>query len=99
MQKLCPSPSVKNLGKYFQVLPTSYFWNLGSFQMFTGSTVKIKYIYQVLSKGGFQCSPGSFEIHWVRQYLINFMGLVGRVNTTVYKTEPIFTGHGHGKLS
>ena len=42
--------------------------------------------------------PGSFEIHWVRQYLINFMGLVGIVNANVYKTEPIFTGLGHGKL-
>ena len=41
---------------------------------------------------------GSFEIHWVRQYLINFTGLAGIVNTTVYKTEPIFTGIGHGKL-
>ena len=41
----------------------------------------------------------SFEIHWVRQYLMNFTGLVGTVNTTVYKTEPILTGLGHGKLS
>ena len=42
---------------------------------------------------------GSFEILWVRQYLVNFMGLAGIVYTTVYKTEPIFTGLGHGKLS
>ena len=41
----------------------------------------------------------SFEIHWVRQYLVNFMGLAGIVNATVYKTEPIFTGLRHGKLS
>ena len=60
--------------------------------MFTGSSFKINYIYQVLLKGGFQSSPGCFEIHWVRHYLINLMGLVGIVNTTVYKTEPIFTG-------
>ena len=33
----------------------------------------------------------SFEIHWVRQYLVNFMGLTGRVNATVYKIKPIFT--------
>ena len=42
--------------------------------------------------------PGSYEIHWVRQYLVNFTGLVGIVNTTVYKTKPIFIGLGHGKL-
>ena len=35
---------------------------------------------------------GSFEIHWVRQYLVNFTGLVGIVNADVYKNEPIFTG-------
>ena len=29
---------------------------------------------------------GSFEIHWVRQYLAKCMCLVGIVNTTVYKT-------------
>ena len=28
-----------------------------------------------------------------------FMGLAGIVNTTDYKTEPIFTVLGHGKLS
>ena len=43
--------------------------------------------------------PGSFEIHWVKQYLVNFMALVDIVNATVYKTESIFTGLGHGKLS
>ena len=36
----------------------------------------------------------SFEIHWVIQYLVNFMGLVGMVNVTVYKTELISTGLG-----
>ena len=41
---------------------------------------------------------GSFEIHWVRQYQVNFMGQASIVNTTVYKTEPIFTGLRHGKL-
>ena len=43
--------------------------------------------------------PGSFEIHRVRQHLVNFMGPVGIVNATVYKTEPIVTGLRHGKLS
>ena len=32
--------------------------------------------------------PGSFEIHWVRQYFhVNFSGLVGIVNASVYKTR------------
>ena len=31
------------------------------------------------------------EIHWVKQYLVNFMCLVGIANATVYKTEPIFS--------
>ena len=39
--------------------------------------------------------PGSFEIHRVRQYLVNFMDLTGMTNANVYKTEPIFTGLGH----
>ena len=43
--------------------------------------------------------PRSFEIRWVRQYLVNFTGLADIVNTTVNKTEPIFTGLGRGKLS
>ena len=42
--------------------------------------------------------PGSFEIHRVRLYLLNFTGLAGIVNATVYWTEPIFTGLRHGKL-
>ena len=42
--------------------------------------------------------PVSFEIHRVR-YLVNFTGLAGIINAPVYKTEPIFTGLGHGKLS
>ena len=39
--------------------------------------------------------PRSFEIHWVRQCMVNFMGLVGRVSTSVYKNKHIFTGLGH----
>ena len=42
---------------------------------------------------------GSFEIHWVRQYLVKYMGLLGIVNATVYKTAPIVKRIGHGKLS
>ena len=36
--------------------------------------------------------PVSFEIHWVRQYLVNFTGLARIVNAPVYKAEPIFLG-------
>ena len=39
--------------------------------------------------------PGSFEIHWVSQYLVNFMDIAGIVNATIYKTEPSFTDLGH----
>ena len=38
--------------------------------------------------------PRSFEIHWVRQYIVNFTDLMGIVNATVYKTEPTFTSLG-----
>ena len=38
--------------------------------------------------------PGSFEIHWVRQYSVNITGFAGIVNPTVYKIEPNFTGLG-----
>ena len=41
----------------------------------------------------------SFDIHWVRQYLVTFTGLTAIVNTTFYKTEHIFAGPGRGKLS
>ena len=43
--------------------------------------------------------PKSFEIDWVRQYLVNSIDLVGIEHTTVYKIEPVFTGCRHGKLS
>ena len=43
--------------------------------------------------------PGSFEIHSLRQYLENFTGLAGLVNTTVYKTELTFTVLRQGKSS
>ena len=43
--------------------------------------------------------PRSFEIHWVSQFLVNFMGLAGIVNAIVYNTKPVFTGPRYGKLS
>ena len=65
-----------------------FFWALWSVQMFTGPLFQIKrHIFtkfcltQWISK-----LPGSYDIHWVRQHLVNFMGLAGIVNATVYKT-------------
>ena len=43
--------------------------------------------------------PRSIEIHWVKQFLVNFVGLAGIVNATLYKAEPIFAGLRHGKFS
>ena len=43
--------------------------------------------------------PRSRQIHWVRQYLVYFVDLTGKVNSTVNKTEPVFTGLGHDKFS
>ena len=43
--------------------------------------------------------PESFEIHLVKQYLINFMGLAGIVDAIVYRTKSIFTGPQHDKFS
>ena len=46
--------------------------------------------------------PRSFEIHWARQYLVNFMGLAGMFDTTgtiVYNTMPNFTGIRYSELS
>ena len=42
--------------------------------------------------------PRQFVIQWVRQYLVNFTGLVGIVNAIVYKNEPISTGLGYGQI-
>ena len=52
--------------------------------MFTGPFLQI----------GLHLLPVSFEIHWVGQYLVNFMGLAGIINATVYANEPIFRGLG-----
>ena len=88
-------------GKYFEVevRPTSCFWAVWPFQMFTGPLLQInstftKYcLTQWMSK-----FPGSFEILWVKQCLVNFTGLAGIVHATVYKTKLIFTGLRHGKI-
>ena len=45
----------------------------------------------------FQSSRGALRsiVIWVRQSLVNFTGLAGIVNTTVYKTRPIFIALKH----
>ena len=53
----------------------------------------------IICLSGFQSSPGALNSTSVRQYLVNFLGLAGTGNTTVDKTELIFSGLGHGKLS
>ena len=83
----------KELGKIFTGAKHMLLWVLRSCQMFTGLLFHIKLLSSVLLKG-FQ----SFKIYQLRQYLVNFMGLAGVVHATVYKTEQIFTGLGHGKL-
>ena len=45
----------------------------------------------------FKTAPGR-RIHWARQHLANFTGLVGILNVTVYKAEPILTGLVQNKL-
>ena len=35
-------------------------------------------------------APGSIEIHWIRQYLVNFTGLAGIVNATLYNNAFIY---------
>ena len=66
--------------------------------MFTRPLVQIKLhllsLTQWISK-----LRGSFEIHLVRQNLVYFTGLADIVNVTVYKTKPISTDRGRGKLS
>ena len=72
---------------FFSDVYRSFIWNKTTFTKYC--------LTQWISK-----LPGSFEIHWVRrQCLVNFMGLAGIVNATVYKTKPIFRGPGHCKLS
>ena len=95
----CVKNSVKNLGKYLKVQRTlllSFMVISDVYAPFIPSkTTFIKYcLTQWISY-----LPGVVKIHWVRQYLVNFTGLAGKVNVTVYKTGPILTSLGHGELS
>ena len=42
--------------------------------------------------------PGSFEIHWVRQYLVNFTGVVGIVSATKPSQFSQVAGMAHGPV-
>ena len=68
--------------------------------VYTSFITKILHLLStVLLNAGISKLPGSFEIYWVRQDMVNFTGLVGIVNTTVYKPKPIFRCLSHGKSS
>ena len=47
------------------------------------SFISNKATFTTVLLSDFQSSRGSFEIHWVRQYLVNFKDLVGIVNTLI----------------
>ena len=67
--------------------------------MFTGHLFKINlHLPSPVLLSGYP-NIGSFEIHWVKQYLVSFTGLADIINATVYKTELIFTGLWYGKWS
>ena len=57
------------------------------------------HLLSTASSSGFQSSRELWNLLPLRQYLANFMGIMGMVHTTVYKNEAIFTGFRHGKLS
>ena len=90
---------VSKFGKYLQVRHTlllSYTVILDVCRSFI--PIKTTFAKYCLSKCILKL-PGCFEIHWVRQYLVNFTGLAGIVSATIYKTRPFFTGVGHSKFS
>ena len=78
----------KKKEKFSQVGRTSHFWNLRFFQMFAGPLFQTNVHHKYCITRWISKLPGSFEIHSVRQFLVNFTGLAGLVNATVCKTEP-----------
>ena len=93
----------KKKEKYLQVRRTSCIRTLWLCQMFTAHLFEIKLhlLSTVLSYSVDFKAPGEpwNPLSKAVPDLVNFPGLVGIVNAAVYKTEPIFTGLGHGKLS
>ena len=58
--------------------------------MFTGPLFQIKqYFTKYCPTPWISKLLRSFEIHWVRQYLVNPKSLAGIVDVTIYKTMPI----------
>ena len=64
--------------------------------MFTCSLFEIKLpLLGTALLSGLQTPP----LHWnPLSKAVNFTGMVVMINATVYKTDPIFTGLGHGQL-
>ena len=88
--------NVKIQGKDLQVPRTNYSRTLRTFQMFKGLYSKRNHIYNVLSYSvNFKVPRKLWNSLRMR---VHGTGMVGRVNSTAYKTEPIFTGLKHGKL-
>ena len=83
--------SVKTFEKYSYTPCTSYFLALRSFRMFTGPLFQIKlHLLNIVLLSGFL----SFEILWVKQYLVDVTGL-GAYQTQLF-TRPILFAHGSG---
>ena len=78
MQTMCICLGMYPMSKMRKNIYRSDLWALCSFQMFTGPIFQVKLhfaeycITQWISK-----LPGSFEIHWVKQYLVKFHGSGG----------------------
>ena len=81
IHKVCTYSAVSKIREKIQLRRTSYFrsfvWAFSDFYkaFIRNKTTFTKYcLTQWIPK-----LPGSFEIHWVRQYLVNFTGLVGTI--------------------
>ena len=89
---VCIYIQCKKMGKLLQFRRAFELYSLRPFHMFTGHLFQIKLHLLYCRTQWISTFDGSFEILWVRQYLVHFMGLAGIVNATVCKTEPIFEG-------
>ena len=86
--------TVSTIRKIFTSM--SHCWDLWLFQRFIGPLFQTKlYLLSTALLSGFQ----SFDFHWERQYLVNFISQAGIINATVCKTEAIFTVVVDSKLS
>ena len=91
--------SLKNLEKYYKSGIHVTFEIYGHFKCLQVSYSKQNDIYWALPHS---VDPKAPQELWNTQSKTvpgNFMALVGILNATLYKTEPIFTGLGQGKLS